>query len=374
MMKDPERLYEVAPGIGEVPKGLHLIAALSGFTDAGSAVAQLGDYLLENLTAREVLSFDPDKLLDYRARRPIMYFDQDHLAEYHPAKLKLHLVEDELRQPFLFLTGFEPDFRWEGFARAVVDIVERFDVKDTTWIHAIPVPTPHTRPLGVTVSGNRSELVESMSVWRPRTQVPANALHLIEYRLQEKGHPTVGFVLLVPHYLAETEYPEAVISALQSISAATGLIFPTDALRERQRAFIAKVDEQVAGNLELQRLVAALEDRHDLYMQENPVRSPLVNAAGEVPSADSIAEELERFLAAQRDDSATEGDGAGSARADDGEDLPSAIADLAHDLPVASSDDLADASSDDTSLDSPRHEDLFRDGDTDIQHDGDSER
>ena len=69
------------------------------------------------------------------------------------------------------------------------------------------MPVPHTRPIGVTVSGNRPELIEPMSVWRPTTQVPSNALHLLEFRLQELGHPTAGFVLLIPHYLADTEYP-----------------------------------------------------------------------------------------------------------------------------------------------------------------------
>ena len=34
-----------------------------------------------------------------------------------------------------------------------------------------------------------------------------NALHLLEYRLAEAGHPTAGFVLLIPHYLSDTEYP-----------------------------------------------------------------------------------------------------------------------------------------------------------------------
>lgn len=301
-MNDPEGLYEVLTDLGDVPKGLHLIAGLTGFADAGSAVSQLGEYMLGSLDAREIITFDADKLLDYRARRPVMVFDEDHLSEYRPATLTLHLIEDEAHQPFLFLTGFEPDFQWERFAAAVVGIVERHSVSDTTWVHAIPVPAPHTRPLGVTVSGNRQDLVEAMSVWRPRTHVPANALHLVEYRLQEKGHPTTGFVLLVPHYLAETEYPETVLSALQSISAATGLIFSTDDLRDQQRAFIAKVDEQVSGNSELERLVSQLESRHDTYMQVNPMRSPLVDSSGAVPSAESIAEELERFLAAQRDD------------------------------------------------------------------------
>jgi hypothetical protein len=301
-MQDPGGLYDQAVDIGQVPTGLHLVAGLTGFADAGNAVTQLSEYLLENLEHREVVAFDPDALLDYRARRPTMFFDQDHLSDYKPAKLSLYLATDEMGQQFLFLTGFEPDFQWERFTAAVVQLVEKYAVKDTTWVNAIPMPTPHTRPLGVTVSGNRLELIDSLSVWKPRTQVPSNALHLIEYRLAQLGHPTAGFVLLIPHYLSDTEYPQAAVTALESISAATGLIFPTEKLREQNRAFLAKVEDQVHGNQELERLVGALEERHDSYMEENPLPSPLMNASGELPSADTIAAELEKFLANRRDD------------------------------------------------------------------------
>lgn len=301
-MQDPGGLYDQAVDVGQVPTGLHLVAGLTGFADAGGAVSQVSEYLLENLEMNEVVAFDTDALLDYRARRPVMFFDQDHLSEYKPAKLSLYLAKDDLGQPFLFLTGFEPDFQWERFTAAVVQLVEKYGVKDTTWINAIGMPTPHTRPLGVTVSGNRLDLIDSLSIWKPRTQVPSNALHLLEYRLAQIGHPTAGFVLLVPHYLSDTEYPQAAVTALESISAATGLIFPTEKLREENRAFIAKVEEQVQGNQELQRLVGALEERHDNYMEENPLPSPLVNASGELPSADTIAAELEKFLASRQDE------------------------------------------------------------------------
>jgi hypothetical protein len=139
-----------------------------------------------------------------------------------------------------------------------------------------------------------------MSVWRPTTQAPATAMHLIEYRLQEVGASTIGFVLLVPHYLGDTEYPAAAIAGLESISSATGLIFPTDKLREEDREFVANIDEQVAGNAELERLVGALEQRHDAYMQDSPLKSPLTHLDGALPSADEIATELENFLAYRR--------------------------------------------------------------------------
>jgi hypothetical protein len=301
-MRDADGLYDLSIDVSPVPHGLHLVAGLTGFADAGSAVTQFSQYLLETLEVREIVQFDTDALLDYRARRPTMYFDQDHLTDYRPAKLSLYLAKDELGQPFLLLTGFEPDFQWERFTEAVLQLVERYEVKDTTWVHAIPMPTPHTRPIGVTVSGNRTDLIDAMSIWRPHTQVPTNALHLLEYRLAEAGHPTAGFVLLIPHYLADTEYPLAAVSALESISAATGLIFPTDRLREENREFLQKVDDQVEKNAELQRLVGTLEERHDSYMEENALPSPLVDEDGEVPRGDTIAAELERFLAERSDD------------------------------------------------------------------------
>lgn len=301
-MRDPSGLYDLQIGTDAVPEGLPLVAGLTGFADAGNAVSQFSDYLLQQLDAREVVTFDTDALLDYRARRPMMTFEADHLTSYSPAKLSLYLMEDDLHQPFLLLTGFEPDFQWERFTAAVLQLVERYKVRSTTWVHAIPMPTPHTRPIGVTVSGNRAELIESMSVWRPHTQVPSNALHLVEYRLQQIGHPIAGFVLLVPHYLADTEYPLAAIAALESITASTGLIFPTEKLREEGREFLAKVDDQVEGNQELARLVGTLEQRHDSYMEDNPLPSPLTDVDGELPSADAIAAELEKFLATRRSD------------------------------------------------------------------------
>lgn len=284
----------------DVPRGLQLVAGLTGFADSGSAVTGFTDYVLDTMEHEVVAVFSADDLLDYRARRPTIYFDQDHLTGFEPPKLAFYLVKDELARPFLFLTGFEPDFRWEAFSREVVSFVERFEVASTTWVHSIPMPVPHTRPIGVTVSGNRSDLVEQFSVWRPHTQVPANAMHLVEYRLQENSNSVVGFVLLVPHYLADTEYPLASLAALQNISSATGLIFSTDRLREEGRSFTTKIDEQVETNDELASLVHTLEERYDAYMRDNAVRSPLTDEEGSLPSADEIAAELEEFLATRR--------------------------------------------------------------------------
>lgn len=299
-------LFRPAGDSPAIPPGLPLVAGLTGFADAGSAVSQMNEYLRDTLSVTEVGVFDNDMLLDYRARRPIFRFEETHLTDYIPPRLSLSLLRDDVGTPFLFLSGYEPDLRWEAVSGAISQIVEYFGVASTTWVHAIPMPVPHTRTLGVTVSGNRTDVIDRHSVWRPTTQVPGTLMHLVEYTLSKNGHPVSGFVVLVPHYLADTEFPGAAITALESVTAATGLLFPTDSLRELGRGFMVQISEQVRDSEELQKLVGMLERRHDSYMEDNPLASPLTDEAGEVPSADQIAQELQHFLQQRRSHESTD--------------------------------------------------------------------
>lgn len=291
-------LYVRAVSAPPVPRALPLVIALTGFTDAGSAVSQVVDYFRDELDPTPLAVFTNDVLLDYRARRPVISFEQDHLTDYRPPRLELSLAHDSLGQPFLLLAGYEPDFAWDAFAAAVVEFIDIFDTSTVTWVHAIPMPVPHTRPIGTTVSGTRADLTEAHSVWQPHTQVPSTAGHLLEYRLAEAGATVSGFVLLVPHYLGDTEYPAAALAALDSLTVATSLVFSGDDLREENREYLAKVDEQVAGSEELSRMVQGLEERYDAYMAGSTLATPMIHT-GDLPSADELAAELERFLASR---------------------------------------------------------------------------
>lgn len=291
-------LFERSASAPPVPRGLPLVIALTGFTDAGSAVSRVVEYFREDLVPTPLAVFSNDVLLDYRARRPVIAFDQDHLTDYRPPRLELSLAHDALGQPFLVLSGYEPDFGWDAFASSVLGFVADYSVSTVTWVHAIPMPVPHTRPIGTTVSGTRRELTEAHSVWKPHTQVPSTAGHLVEYRLAEAGVQVAGFVLLVPHYLGDTEYPAAALAALDSLTVATGLVFTGEELREENREYLAKVEDQVGGSDELTAMVQGLEERYDAYMAGSTLATPMIHT-GDLPSADELAAELERFLASR---------------------------------------------------------------------------
>jgi hypothetical protein len=295
------RVYESESDI----QGLPLIAMLSGFTDSGQTISQLSEHLFAHLDTELIVRFTNDELLDYRSRRPLLYFEKDHIESYEPPVLGLYLAHDEAGSPFLLLEGYEPDFRWDAFSEAVAELVARFEVSSFTWVHSIPFPIPHTRLVGITVSGNRADLVERFSEWKPQTQVPGNVIHLLEFKLGQRGLTTTGFVLLVPHYLADNEVPAAALSGLELITAATGLVFPTDEIRERAVKFEAKVNAQLEENAELAKLVATLEQSYS--SGTGPSRSPIGKPQVAPPNADQIAEELEKYLAnMSKDDPASE--------------------------------------------------------------------
>lgn len=293
-------LYERVTSAPPVPAGLPMVIVLTGFTDAGGAVSRMTDLFRDDLDPAPIVVFSADVLLDYRARRPSITFDGDHLLDYHPPRLELSLAHDALGQPFVLLSGYEPDFAWEAFSETVVGLAEGLQVSTITWVHAIPMPVPHTRPIGTTVSGTRSELTQAHSVWKPHTQVPATMGHLLELRLAEAGREVAGFVLLVPHYLADTEYPAAALAGLDSVSVATGLVFDADEIRDENKEYLAKVDDQVEGNAELTAMLHTLEERYDSYMAGSTLAQPIIHT-GDLPSADELAAELERFLADRRD-------------------------------------------------------------------------
>ncbi|WP_104103031.1 proteasome assembly chaperone family protein [Arthrobacter sp. 08Y14] len=298
-MLDPLTLFNLNPEVADdaALHGLQLLVGFTGFAEAGHVVSQIRDELLENLEHDVVASFDSDQLIDYRARRPQISFVEDHLADYEPPQLNLYRMYDGLGEPFLFLTGFEPDVQWERFAAAVVHLARTFDVKMMSWIHSIPMPVPHTRPVGVTVHGNRPDLMAGISAWRPQAQIQAAVGHVLELRLTQAGFDVVGHAMHVPHYLAEAEFPPAAVAGLEYLGAAASLVLPTDRLREAGRDVERQIAQQVEASAEVKGVVATLEKRYDEYAESTVRRSLLVKDNDELADAEELGAAVEAYLA-----------------------------------------------------------------------------
>jgi hypothetical protein len=293
---DPSELYDLDPARPDL-SGVVLVQALDGFIDAGGARKLASDHLLGTLDHEVLVRFDHDQLYDYRARRPVMVFAKDHWESYDAPELAIHLVRDADGVPFLLLAGPEPDVQWERFAAAVLQLCQTLGVRRSIGLNAIPMGLPHTRPVGVIAHGVPRSLVEAYDPWIETVHVPGSAGHLLEHRLGEAGYEAMGFAVHVPHYVSQSTYPAAAAQLVREIAKNGGLQLPVDVLDEAAVATRAALDEQIAGAPEVAEVVRQLEQQYDAFVEG---RGKSLLAEADLPTADELGAELERFLAEQQ--------------------------------------------------------------------------
>ena len=296
---DAGNLYEVDPGAAKLD-GAVLLHYLDGFIDAGAAGRLLTAHLLGSLDHEAVVTFDVDRLIDYRSRRPPMTFDKDHWESYEAPMIAIHQVRDSAGTPFLMLTGPEPDHEWERFINAVRAVSSELGAELVVGFHGIPMGVPHTRPLNVTGHGTRPELAVGSRPVVDRLQIPGSAASLLELRLGEDGRAAAGFAVHVPHYLAQAAYPAAAVALLESVSRATGLSLPDEALRDAARRTDEEIARQVEASEEITELVQALERQYDEFIEASSAEGLLADQDGNMPTAEELGAQFERFLAEQQ--------------------------------------------------------------------------
>lgn len=277
-------------------EGAVLVHSLRGFLDAGKAGAIVAEHL-RGMDSVNLASFNIDALLDYRSRRPEMTFSVNEWTAYDEPHLDLDMVRDAAGTPFLLLHGFEPDLKWERYTRSVRGIVERLGVGLTLGTHGIPMATPHTRPISVTIHGTRQDLMPDFPSLFGTVTVPASAQNLMEYRFGQWDLAALNVAVHVPHYLAQSAYPQAAQRALVGLEGISGLELRPEELDEASVRAQEEIDRQMGESSEIQALVGVLEEQYDAFQESRGEGLPV---DGPLPSADELGAEFEKFLAQQR--------------------------------------------------------------------------
>ena len=119
------------------------------------------------------------------------------------------------REFITLLGGAEPDFAWQRFVAALLELISRLGVTTVVALQSIPMPVPHTRPVTVTAHATRRRLIESYPVYWGEMRLPGSVSALLELRLGEAGVDALGVAAHVPHYLAQATYPAASLTLIE---------------------------------------------------------------------------------------------------------------------------------------------------------------
>jgi predicted ATP-grasp superfamily ATP-dependent carboligase len=257
-----------------------LIVSFEDWVDAGQAGTTAARHIAEG--GAVVATFDTDAIYDYRSHRPVLDIVDGTPKQFAWPGMTLtrrHLAERDV----LVLSGPEPDYRWREFANDVLQLSLRMGVVEHVSLGAIPTAIPHTAPTPVMMTASSKELIRGATPNEGLLRVPAAAVSLVEWTLSEHGIPTVGFWAQVPHYAAP--FAGGAIALIRRVETHLGVTIGAGALEEQDQAQRAALQQVFANNEEAQEYLQRLEGMVD---------------ETQVPPAENIGEEVERFLRNRR--------------------------------------------------------------------------
>jgi hypothetical protein len=283
-----------------------LVLALDGWTDAGEAGTTAADALRETGPTRTLGAFPSDELYDYRDRRPQLSIDRGILGEPQWPELTVERITPPSGPTLLLVSGAEPDFNWQRVGRDLAELAARAGVDRYVGLGAVPGPIPHTRPVQMICTSSEPELIERIGHPHEHVVVPASCQVALEALLRDAGLTTLGLWVRIPHYVAG-EYPEAARALLERFSAHLGTpadLTPFDTAVSENRA---KLDVAASASEEVSEHVRQLERLYDAELEAERLATHAERSEGptlteeQVPSADELAAEIERFLKGRSD-------------------------------------------------------------------------
>ena len=263
-----------------------LIAAFRGWNDGGQGASLAGGYLAKLWQARRFAEIEAEGFFDFQATRPQVTLEEGMTRRIDwPENAFYHAhVEGFDNEPVLLL-GVEPNLRWRTFADLIVDLARDLGVELVVTLGALLADVPHTRPAPVTGSATSPELVERLNLSASRYEGPTGIVGVLHDACRRAELDSASLWAAVPHYVSLNPSPKAAQALCQRLGQVLGGEIETEELERASEAYTEQVSDAVSSDEETAAYVADLESRADALAPE-----------GELPTGDTIAAELTRFL------------------------------------------------------------------------------
>src|SRR5437870_6729308 len=263
-----------------------LITAFRGWNDGGQGASLAGGYLAKVWNAARFAEIEPEGFFDFQATRPHVSFVEGTTRRIDwPDNAFYHASIPGLERDAVLLLGIEPNLRWGTFTGLVTGLAEDLGVELVITLGSLLADVPHTRPSPVTGGASDPELSEQLGLQRSRYEGPTGVVGVLHDACNHASIPSVSLWAAVPHYVSLAPSPRAALALCQRLGDILGTQIDTAELQEASERYSEQVTEAVASDEETQAYVEELEQRAELLEDEE-----------DLPSGESLAAELTRFL------------------------------------------------------------------------------
>ena len=263
-----------------------LVAAFRGWNDGAQGASLATSFLAQAWEARRFADIDPEEFFDFQATRPHVALDEGLTRRIDwPETAFYHASIPGLERDAVLALGIEPNLRWRTFSEEVVELAQDLEVELVVTLGALLADVPHTRPAPVTGSASDPKLVEELGLASSRYEGPTGIVGVVHDACRRAELPSASLWAAVPHYASLAASPKAALALCLRLADLLGTEFDLADLERASAAYETQVSEAVASDEETEAYVQQLEERRDALGDEL-----------DVPSGETLAAELTRFL------------------------------------------------------------------------------
>jgi proteasome assembly chaperone (PAC2) family protein len=268
-----------------------MVCAFRGWNDAGEAATAALSYIRGSFEAREVAGIDPEDFYDFTAVRPSVRLTEGSMREVEWPENSFSVAPvPGAEGDLVMLQGVEPSLRWRRFTEDVVTTARELGVRMVITLGALLADVPHSRPVAITGITSDQTLVERLGFEPPSYEGPTGIVGVLQHACAEAGLPAVSLWASVPHYVAASPNPKVALALVRAFEGTAGLAVDGGELESAADDYERQVTAAVASDPEVKAFVERLENAMDEVQAENPPDE------GQLPSADTIASDFQRFL------------------------------------------------------------------------------
>ncbi|MYE54319.1 MAG: PAC2 family protein [Chloroflexi bacterium] len=278
-----------------------MLVAFAGWPDAAEAATRAMRFLVRKLRATKFAEIDPEDFYDFTHVRPQSRVNRrgERVTRWPQNDLFYYTPEDESRALLLFV-GTEPNLKWRTYSSILTAVAQRHDVRLIVSLGALLDAVPHTREPRVTGRASSIELTQKaewLGIKNSGYQGPTGIHTAFSDACTEVGMAQASIWGHCPHYVNTSPDPKVSHALLTRLRSLIDIDVDLEELHIAGNAYQDEVDKVIAKQPDVSNYVRRLERRYDEAQ----------TATEDIPSPETMVEELENFLRSQNQGTDNEG-------------------------------------------------------------------
>lgn len=276
-----------------------VIAAFTGWNDAGDAASSAVTTMVEAWGARPLAEIDPEPFTDFATVRPHVKLDADRNRSIVWPTVGAWSASLPGTDVILVL-GPEPALRWRLFTEQILGLARHTGATMAISLGALLADVPHSRPVPLIGTATDDDLIERFELQRSQYEGPTGIVGVLHHALATDGLPTASLWAAVPGYASQIPSPKAAMALVERACSMLGSPAPLSPLATGAAQYDAKVDALISDDDDMAEYLSRLEEISDEQDDDGFDADESVDP--DTLDPDTLMSEVEQFLRDNTDD------------------------------------------------------------------------